>query len=276
MSEQLAVDHIVVRVDDLSEASRAYEALGFTVTPGGRHPGLGSENALVCFADGVYLELIAFARPVARQTNERKQQRMRRLADAGRPIAVSRHCSWEEATAGLVDFALVPKDLGVAIREAKRRGLSLHGPFPGGRKRPDGEEVAWQLAVAETFDLPFLCADVTPRSLRVPAGEASRHANGAVGLARLAVAVENLETSRRRYQALLGDAFRLASSAESNEPDSCSFKLGNVTIVLVGPNHPLFQEAGGDEGPCAVWLKRDQRASRTSVRMARDGIRFEE
>ena len=53
------IDHIVIAVPDLAVASRNYEALGFTVVPGGRHP-VGTHNALIAFADGAYIELIAF------------------------------------------------------------------------------------------------------------------------------------------------------------------------------------------------------------------------
>ena len=53
------IDHIVIAVVDLAVASRNYEGLGFTVVPGGRHP-VGTHNALIAFADGAYIELIAF------------------------------------------------------------------------------------------------------------------------------------------------------------------------------------------------------------------------
>ena len=53
------IDHIVIAVPDLDVARKSYEALGFTVVPGGRHP-VGTHNALIAFADGAYVELIAF------------------------------------------------------------------------------------------------------------------------------------------------------------------------------------------------------------------------
>ena len=48
----LGIDHLVIAVPDLATAQRQYEALGFTVVPGGRHP-VGTHNALVAFADGL-------------------------------------------------------------------------------------------------------------------------------------------------------------------------------------------------------------------------------
>jgi hypothetical protein len=72
--------------------------------------------------------------------------------------------------------------------------------------RPDGRELKWQTGRQATFDLPFLCGDVTPRALRVPEGDVRRHANGARGVASVGVAVYDLEASLSRYRALLGVA----------------------------------------------------------------------
>ena len=56
----LPLDHIVIAVHDLDAAVADYRALGFQVAIGGRHPGRTSHNALVVFADGAYLEIIAW------------------------------------------------------------------------------------------------------------------------------------------------------------------------------------------------------------------------
>ena len=62
-----ALDHVVVVLPALGPAVEAFAAAGFTVTPGGRHDALPTENALVCFADGSYLELLAARDPSARE-----------------------------------------------------------------------------------------------------------------------------------------------------------------------------------------------------------------
>jgi hypothetical protein len=146
---------------------------------------------------------------------------------------------WETAPEGLVDFALLPSNVETAIAEARGRGLALDGPIPGGRLRPDGRRVAWQLALTYLFDLPFLCSDVTPRSLRVPEGPARQHANGAVGVSKLVVGVNNLAESTARYRALLGQ-----------EPQASRFVLGSATIELIAPAR---DDLG--EGPCLLSLR---------------------
>ncbi|NTU86090.1 MAG: VOC family protein, partial [Chloroflexales bacterium] len=176
------IDHLVILVEDLAEAVEDYETLGFTVSPGGEHTDGATHNALISFADGTYLELLAFRR-------EAPEHRWWRHKAAGE---------------GLIDFALLPGDTAADVAAARSRGLPLVGPVAGGRERPDGVRLEWQTALADAPELPFLCGDVTPRELRVPYGLAWRHPNGVSGIFRVTVAVRNLEVSAARYAALLG------------------------------------------------------------------------
>ena len=59
LTTPLALDHVVLVVSELPTAIRQFNQMGFTVTPGGVHAGGLTHNALVSFADGVYLELLA-------------------------------------------------------------------------------------------------------------------------------------------------------------------------------------------------------------------------
>jgi catechol 2,3-dioxygenase-like lactoylglutathione lyase family enzyme len=61
----LPLDHVVILVAELERAIADYTTLGFTVQRGGTHAGGSTHNALVGFADGSYLELIAFLRRTA-------------------------------------------------------------------------------------------------------------------------------------------------------------------------------------------------------------------
>lgn len=224
---KFALDHVVIAVGDLERTVADYRQRGFTVQPGGRHPGRTSYNALVVFEDGAYLELIAWTSP-----NPAERWNVEHVAHGD----------------GFMDFALIPDDVPRAIAEAKSRGLALNGPIDGGRVRPDGRELKWQTARQTTFDLPFLCGDVTPRGLRVPEGEARRHANGTLGISMLVVAVRDLRASRDRYAALLG---------------SETLKVGGCQLALVAPDeatipgfehHALRRLSSRGEGPCAISL----------------------
>lgn len=210
---RFSLDHVVIAFHDLGKAIADWQAQGYTVVRGGRHPGRTSHNALVAFDDGSYVELIAWTEP---NPAERWSTMLQRYGE------------------GLMDFALLPENVPQAIEEAKSRGLHLNGPIDGGRVRPDGRELKWQTARQATFDLPFLCGDITPREWRVPTGEARKHANGAKGIAKVTVAVDDRDASLRRYAALLGtDALR----------------VGACTIELVRKSRPR------GEGPDAIEVR---------------------
>jgi catechol 2,3-dioxygenase-like lactoylglutathione lyase family enzyme len=215
----LALDHVVVVVRDLDRATAAYAATGFTVVPGGRHPGRNTRNALVVFEDGAYIELIAYDAPSP-------EERWWRVLEA--------HGE------GLVDFALLPRDIAATVAAARARGLEGLEERPGGRARPDGVRIAWQSARPSTHDLPFLCADVTPRALRVPEGDVRRHANGAAGIAQVTVAVADLPQALARYRAYLGP--------DAVEGDQVRLQGARITLRA----EPARTRG---EGPCAVQLR---------------------
>lgn len=179
----LALDHIVIAVADLDAAFTDYTALGFTVLRGGEHANGITHNVLVVFADGAYLELIAWKSPDPGM----------RWSDV-----------YERAGEGLVDYALLPDDIAAVVEGAQARGLDIEDPVPGGRNRPDGARLDWRTARSPKPDVPFLCGDGTPRSLRVQEGAVRQHPNGVTGVAALTVAVADLETSLGRNAALLG------------------------------------------------------------------------
>ena len=62
----MRLDHVVIVVTSLADATAAFTAAGFTVTPGGKHDAIPTENALIGFADGGYLELLATRDPDTR------------------------------------------------------------------------------------------------------------------------------------------------------------------------------------------------------------------
>lgn len=204
------LDHVVLAVHDLARASENFRALGFTVTPGGAHPGRTSHNALVVFEDGAYIEIIAWRAPAP------EERWWRTLQAHGE---------------GLVDHALLPGAVGPALAAAQARGLgTLRGPIPGGRHRPDGVRIDWESARHDTPDVPFLCADLTPRALRVPEGAARQHANRATGIAHVAVAARDFELTRTRWQALLGPDLPLQP-----RPGGASYRLADTDFELFRP-----------------------------------------
>ncbi len=174
------LDHVVLVALDLEKAVAEWRSRGFTVTPGGEHAGGLTHNALVGFADGSYVELIAFHDVAAARGKHQWQ-----------PVA--------ERGGGWADFALLSDDLAA---DAKALGaLVTKGPEEGGRTRPDGAKLAWRSARLVS-PLPFLIEDVSARELRVPSGLAAAHANCTTGIVRVVVGSADPVALRGRYDAL--------------------------------------------------------------------------
>jgi len=217
------IDHIVIAVRDLGAAVAGYRKLGFTVVPGGRHP-VATENALIAFADGAYVELLAFWEPGAD------------------------HRWWQplQRGGGLVDFCMQTDDLGGDMAAFRRAGVALEDRGQGARARPDGYQVRWILSVpprSERGVAPFLIEDQTPRGERVPRDTA--HANGVTGIGTVIVALGDVKPARGWYARALG---RPGEQIRRDDlvADGVRFAIGPHALELVAPR--------GARGPVAEWL----------------------
>lgn len=171
------LDHVVLVVLDLAAAVAEHRKRGFTVTPGGEHAGGLTHNALVGFRDGNYLELIAF-----------HDLNAARGKHGWAPVA--------ERGGGWADFALHSDDIAQDV--AALSGLVARPAEDGGRTRPDGVAIQWRVVHLEK-PLPFLIEDLTARDLRVPHGDAAKHANGTTGVARIVLGATDPARVAERY-----------------------------------------------------------------------------
>jgi catechol 2,3-dioxygenase-like lactoylglutathione lyase family enzyme len=217
------IDHVAIVVSELESAIASYARAGFTVVRGGKHP-IGSHNALIAFADGSYLELIAFTKP-----------------DSGHP--------WQAALgkgSGIVDFCMSTDDLTADIDAIRRAGAEIGDPSPLTRDRPDGYHLSWVLAIPKppyNGQLPFLIKDDTPRDERVPRERS--HRNGATGIRTLAIAVNDPAITSRYYARVLG-----RPGAPVERPD-----LEAVGVAFtIGPNELQLLASKTENGPLAEWI----------------------
>jgi hypothetical protein len=218
------IDHLVIVVRDLDQGAKDYTRLGFTVVPGGRHP-VGSHNMLIAFADGSYLEIIAFYRE-ARD-----------------------HRWWSPLEKGerLVDYCMQTDDLQGDTKKLREAGVAINDPVPWSRNRPDGYEIKWLLSLATGSHrgvAPFLIQDVTLRVERIP--QEFRHANGVMGIGTLTLAIEELSIVQRWYETALG----AAATAFTDD------MLGARGIYFtVGPHTLEFIMPVDLQSPLANWLR---------------------
>lgn len=206
MRSPLRFDHVVIVAPRLDAAVAACREAGFTVLPGGRHDAVPTENALVAFADGAYLELLAFRDGATRDE-------LRALA--GTP-EWERHLHGASAVArrflpglatreGVADLAFGRGALARFAAESRRRGVPMTGPVPMTRRRPDGVALGWELLLPADLALPFLIEDRTERALRVPRDPAAvTHANGARGVSALRLRTPSVVATALAWADLFG------------------------------------------------------------------------
>jgi len=175
------IDHVVIAVRDLDRAQAVFERLGFTLTPRGVHT-LGSQNHCVMF-ERDYFELLAppRAHPAMQYYNDF-------LARGD----------------GLAAIALATEDANAAHAALRADGIEAEAPLdfarpvelPGGAR--DAAFRIVQLPVAQTPGCrTFLCQHFTRDVVWRP--EYQRHALGAIGLAGVAVVVEDPARTAPRY-----------------------------------------------------------------------------
>ena len=133
----LAVDHVIVVVEDLETAARRYDdELGLASVPGGRHVGHGTGNRIVPLGSS-YIELMAVVDRDEAASSPVGSWVERRLAEVGE---------------GPGALCLRTDDIEAA---ARRTG---HQPLAMGRTRPDGVQLGWHLVAHDAAfgdGLPF-------------------------------------------------------------------------------------------------------------------------
>lgn len=207
--DQLFLDHVAVVVPDLARAGKAYERLGFRLTPQSSHKGplkpggplepFGSGNHCAMFGEG-YLEILGITDP-HRYTGEVTPQLQR--------------------YAGLHLVALGCRDARQAARELGRRLGAELGVRELGRDVPQAEG-GTKPAVFRIVGLPagafpeaklFLIEHATPEVLWQPA--LLEQPNGVTGLEGAVLCVTSPAETRRRLSRILdredaGGRFTLA------------------------------------------------------------------
>ena len=179
----LCLDHVILLLPyAMLSSPPSWLTDSLTISPGGQHADKKTENRLVLFKDGTYLELIAFI-------NDDPEKR---------------RGHWWDKPYGVVDYAFTTSTLDYdgIVKRLKGSGtnVSYNKPQAGGRLTPDGKELKWEVTFPtgiERGNVPFFCTDVTPRGRRVPTTEANTtHPSGAQGMAGLLLEVEKDQQDR--------------------------------------------------------------------------------
>jgi hypothetical protein len=208
----LSLDHALIFVHDLDQAAARYRRLGFTLTPRGAHPSLGTANHTVMLARD-YLELITVLVPGP--TNER----------------------WASILArgdGFGAVALGTRDAVATRDQLRHRGFDIPPAVDFARPvaTPDGEAAA-RFTVAHlpgeaTPALPaFFCQHHTPGLVWIP--DYQSHPNTAFVVAGLIVVHPDPAGVGPTYERLLGRA------SVHPHPGGLELDLRGTRLMLVTP-----------------------------------------
>jgi hypothetical protein len=167
------LDHVVVMVNGIDAAERAYRRLGFQVQPRGFHSKLGTANHLMIF-DADYFEILG----IVEDTEFNAERR-----------------AWLKQGGGLANVALATDGADIAFEAFRDAGLQPDEPLFFDRV----VEVAGKPEKAEfrTVRVPkthmpvvglFVCEHLTPQY--VYRAEWARHPNGARGILGVTVIAE--------------------------------------------------------------------------------------
>lgn len=202
----LSLDHIIIYVHDLETAMNDFQDAGFTANYGGTHADGNTENGLIIFGDGSYIELIAL---VAGKAYEDAQFKGLLKAQG----------------TGYTGFALQSDNLEADSQAIHERGGSVGNMREGGRARSDGVQLQWKTAQVNDGMSPFIIEDVSARHLRVPQDDAViTHANGATGIHEVLIQADDYYATVQRYSALVGQPQQMRGVAR--------FLLGTSALVV--------------------------------------------
>jgi hypothetical protein len=123
------IDHIIYAAPDLERAiGDLIGAYGVSPRRGGRHPGYGTQNALIRLGAEMYLELVG----IDPEQSVPISQRLFALGEASAP----RYVTW---------CARAARPLAETVAAANAAGVDLAEIVSMSRARPDGSVIAWTM-----------------------------------------------------------------------------------------------------------------------------------
>lgn len=245
-----ALDHLILGVDDVEQATRSYaRLLGRTPSWRGEHPGQGTANALFRLGDG-YLELLAPAGPG--------------------PIGELLRARLAATGEGPLGFALATPDADACCEALRGRGLPAADPVPGlGRDEPSGAWRRWRNvmlpAEAARGILVFGIEHLTPAEVLPPAQPIGAPEAAVAGVDHVVVHSDAPEAAIAFYRDALGLRLALDRGFEAWGARLLFFRVGGVTIEVAAPLEPAAEPSAVDSFWGISWRVPDVAAARARL-----------
>ena len=218
-------DHAVIGVQNIEIAIESFSDLGFEIFEGGRHPMLGTRNAIVRFGLD-YLELLGVENELqARQSGPFGSELVDFLSQGS----------------GLVGFVLASDGLDQEAKRMQKKEIQYSGPFAMDRKKPDGTSVAWRLVVPGSSPWrkpwPFIIEWQTDDKARMKLESAGIHSNECEKVLGMDLLVGDLVLARQFYEEGLGLKTSCASTDKITKNSSVVYEVGDFSLNVKLPSN---------------------------------------
>lgn len=230
-------DHAILAVNSLQNVVTDLRTqFGFDAKRGGKHTGLGTENAMIRFGLD-YIELLG--------VHDRNE-----VIAAG----VKRQSLLDyidDNDGGWLAFSMATDNIRRLAKHFNDIGLRSLGPYPMERVRPDGSILRWQLLVPEHSawrkPWPFFIQWELPDDERIQLEQPGQHACGNCKVTGVRLIVRDLEAAEYLYVHQLGFEKRPQQPLHTPGAHRTVVGLDNFTIILIQPYAP---------GPMMDWYQR--------------------
>jgi catechol 2,3-dioxygenase-like lactoylglutathione lyase family enzyme len=224
-NEMFQIGHVLIKVQDLKEAVRDYEELGFRVSYGSAPD--KATNAMIYFEDGSFLELFctSFGQPM-----DSVMKLAVKLMLALKSPYAGRYRNYITPVEGFRDYALDStkgQEFAYNMELLKQKGITVHGPRGMKRKNTEGILMTWSLCFPPQERLPFFMSPYSP-ALSLSSAK-TEHPNGAVGFKEITITAKNWEEDLAFYQSVYQQNPPLE---KENNRLYCRFQIAGTTIVL--------------------------------------------
>jgi len=205
-------DHALIGVNDLEAAKLAYERLGFTACPRGRHIGWGTANYCIMFEDD-YLELLG-------------------IVDASQ-FTNNLDVFLKENGEGLLGMAFAGPDADKTYQVLKDLGAQPPKDLSRLLELPEGTvEPRFKLVHVPAEATPglrgFFCQHLTPEMMRRP--EWLIHANGSTGLASATIGVSEIDSAATSYARIFGETGPVLHLVDTAEPGLLEIAIRSANL----------------------------------------------
>ena len=226
----LLFDHLVLKVNNLPQAIQTFSAAGFQVTKGGVHKGGYSENALIFFPDGSFIELLALKKGL-------KPFLLKVYAKTRGFMSLKYSKKWGlfhrfydrilTLPEGITDFCLLTDDLKHQLERIDSEGLFVTKPMSASRKKPDGSVVKWQMAATLLSELPFIRGPYSPDAIQD--SKISEHTNGITGIKSVTMLALDFKEMVRNLSVILDQP---PQNLEESREREATFEMGRSLLHI--------------------------------------------